>query len=106
MWPDYITPVYHHTKNFMVIIDQEYWKNKHPVLPDDALIWFTVDLGLTQGQVFMTKDQREALVSLWTNMPWVFKPKCTILQCACENISGSLFFLRARPHLRHSAAKK
>jgi hypothetical protein len=25
----------------MVIIDQEYWKNKHPVFPDDALIWFT-----------------------------------------------------------------
>jgi hypothetical protein len=31
---------YHHTKNFMFIIDQ-YWKNKDPVLPDDALLWIT-----------------------------------------------------------------
>jgi hypothetical protein len=37
---DYIIPVCH-TKNLMVIIDQEYWKNKDPVFPDDALIWFT-----------------------------------------------------------------
>jgi hypothetical protein len=34
-------PVYCHTKNFMVIIDQEYWKYKNPVFPDDALMWFT-----------------------------------------------------------------
>jgi hypothetical protein len=41
MRSDYIIPAYHHTKNFMVIIDQEHWRNKDPVFPDDALIWFT-----------------------------------------------------------------
>jgi hypothetical protein len=35
---DYIIPLYHYTKNFMVIIDKEYWKNKDPVFPEDALI--------------------------------------------------------------------
>jgi hypothetical protein len=50
---DYIIPVYHYTKNFMVIIDQEYWRNKDPLLPEDALIWFTdgsrVDSGTGAG---------------------------------------------------------
>jgi hypothetical protein len=31
---DYTIPVYRHTRNFRVIIDQEYWRNKDPVLPD------------------------------------------------------------------------
>jgi hypothetical protein len=30
---DHITPVYYYTKTFMVIIDQEFWWNKDPVLP-------------------------------------------------------------------------
>jgi hypothetical protein len=38
---DYIIPVYRHTKNFMVIIDQAHWKNKDPLFPEHALIWFT-----------------------------------------------------------------
>jgi hypothetical protein len=41
MQSDYTSPIHHHTKNFRVIIDQEYWKNKDPVFPEDALIWFT-----------------------------------------------------------------
>jgi hypothetical protein len=41
MRSNYFIPVYCHTKNFVVIIDQEYWTNKHPLFPDDALIWFT-----------------------------------------------------------------
>jgi hypothetical protein len=34
-------------------------------------------LGLIRGQglMFMARDQREALVSLWVNMPQIFKPK-------------------------------
>jgi hypothetical protein len=41
MWADYIIPVHHYTKNFLIKIDHEYWKNKGPMLPEDALIWFT-----------------------------------------------------------------
>jgi hypothetical protein len=37
----YIIPAYHHTKNVLVIVDQEFWKNKYPAFPGDALIWFT-----------------------------------------------------------------
>jgi hypothetical protein len=40
-WSDYIIPVYHHSKIFRVILDRDYWKNKDPVFPEDALIWFT-----------------------------------------------------------------
>ena len=41
MRSDYIIPAYNHTKNFLVIIDQEFWKNKDPLFPDDAVICFT-----------------------------------------------------------------
>jgi hypothetical protein len=41
MRSDYIIPAYRHTKNFLVITDQEFWKNKDPMFPGDALIWFT-----------------------------------------------------------------
>jgi hypothetical protein len=57
--------------------DHEYWKNKDPVFPEDALIWFTdgsrADSGTGAG--IYGKDQREALVSLWANMPRYSKPK-------------------------------
>jgi hypothetical protein len=38
---DYTIPVYRHSKTFSVIIDRDYWRNKDPVFPEDALIWFT-----------------------------------------------------------------
>jgi hypothetical protein len=41
MRSDYIIPVYYHSKIFRIIIDRDYWKNKDPVFPADALIWFT-----------------------------------------------------------------
>jgi hypothetical protein len=41
MQSDYTIPVYHHSKIFSVIIDWDYWRNKDPVFPEDALIWFT-----------------------------------------------------------------
>jgi hypothetical protein len=34
-------PTQHLSKNFRVIINKKYWKNKDPVFPDNALIWFT-----------------------------------------------------------------
>jgi len=36
-----ITPVYYYSKVFSVIMDWDHWKNKDPVFPEDALIWFT-----------------------------------------------------------------
>ena len=33
--------VYYYCKIFSVIIDWDYWRNKDPVLLEDALIWFT-----------------------------------------------------------------
>jgi len=41
MRADGTTPVYYYSKVFIVIIDWDYWKNKDPVFPKDALIWFT-----------------------------------------------------------------
>ncbi len=37
MWSDYTTPVYYHSEIFNVIIDRDYWRNKDPVFPEDAL---------------------------------------------------------------------
>jgi hypothetical protein len=38
---DYTIPVYNYFKDFSVIIDWDYWKNKEPEFPEEALIWFT-----------------------------------------------------------------
>ena len=50
MRADHITPVYYHSKAFIFIIDWDHWKNKDPLFPEDALIWFTDALRLTRGQ--------------------------------------------------------
>jgi hypothetical protein len=41
MRSDYTIPIYYHSRSFNVIKDLDYWKNKNPVFPEDALIWFT-----------------------------------------------------------------
>jgi len=41
MRSDYTIPVCHYSKIFNVILDWDYWRNKDPVFPEDALIWFT-----------------------------------------------------------------
>jgi hypothetical protein len=41
MRSDHNIPVYNYSKIFNVIIDMDYWRNKDPELPKDALIWFT-----------------------------------------------------------------
>jgi hypothetical protein len=52
MRSDHNIPVYNYSKIF-VIIDTDYWRNKDPELPKDALIWFTdgsrTDLGTGSG---------------------------------------------------------
>jgi ribonuclease HI len=86
---DYTIPVYHHSKIFRVIIDQDYWKNKDPVVPEDALIWFTdgsrTDSGTGSG-IFGIRPNRSFSFPLG-KFATVFKTEIyAILQCACENI--------------------
>ena len=38
---DHTIPVYNYPKIFSVIIDRDYWRNKDPTFPEDALIWYT-----------------------------------------------------------------
>jgi hypothetical protein len=89
MRSDYIIPVYYHTKNFMVIIDQEFWRNKDPVLPGDALILFTDESRADSGTGFGIhgiRPERSFSFSLG-KFATVFQTEIyAILQCACENI--------------------
>jgi hypothetical protein len=41
MRSNYTIPVYHYSKIFNITIEWDYWRNKDPVFPEDALIWFT-----------------------------------------------------------------
>jgi hypothetical protein len=89
MQSDYIIAVYRHTKNFMAVIDHEYWKNKGPVFPEDALIWLTdrarADLGTGAG-IYGMKPYRSFSLPLG-KFATVFKTKIyAILQHACESI--------------------
>ena len=73
----------------MIIIDQEYWKNKDPVFPDDALIWFTdgsrADSGTGAG-IYGKKPER-SFSFLLGKYAMVFQTEIyAILQCAGENI--------------------
>ena len=99
----------------MIIIDQEYWKNKDPVFPDDALIWFTdgsrADSGTVAG-IYGKKPER-SFSFLLGKYAMVFQTETyAIFRCACENIrraykhANPYFFLIARLHLRCLAARK
>jgi len=41
MRSDYTNPIYHYSKIFSVMIDWDYWRNKNPLFPEDALNCFT-----------------------------------------------------------------
>ena len=41
MWSDHTIPVHNYSKIYKVIIDVDYWRNKDPTFPEDALVWFT-----------------------------------------------------------------
>jgi hypothetical protein len=89
MRSDYIIPVYHHTKNFVIKIDQEYWKNKDPVFPEDVLIWFTdgsrADSGTGAG-IYGRRPERSFSFSLG-KYATIFQTEIyAILQCAYKNI--------------------
>ena len=53
MRSDHTIPVYNYSKIFNVNISMDYWRNKDPELPKNALIWFTdgsrTDLGTGSG---------------------------------------------------------
>ena len=53
MGVDHTIPVYYHSKIFKVIIDWDYWINKDPVFPGDALNWFTDSSRVTHGLGFL-----------------------------------------------------
>ena len=89
MWLDYTIPVYYHSKIFNVIIDRDYWRDKDPVFPDDALIWFTngsrANLG-TGSDIFGIRPNR-SFSFLLGKFAMVFQTEIhEVLQCACENI--------------------
>jgi hypothetical protein len=77
MRSDYTIPVYHYSKIFNVTRDWDYWRNKDPVFPEDALIWFTDGSRANSGtgSGIFGLDQIKALSSLWVNLPQSFKLK-------------------------------
>jgi hypothetical protein len=115
MWSDYTIPVYHHSKIFSVIIDQDYWRNKDPLFPEDALIWFTggsrADLGKRSG-IFGIRRNTSFSFPLG-KFATVFQAQIyAIFQTACENMRRAYkhkripTFLITRLHLRCLAAQK
>jgi len=88
MWSDYTIPVYHYFKIF-VKIDRDYWRNKNPVFPEDALIWFTDSSRASSGTgsgIFGLRPNRSLSFPLG-KFATVFQTEIyAILQCACENI--------------------
>jgi hypothetical protein len=89
MRSDHSIPVYNYSKIFNVIIDMDYWRNKDPVLPKDALIWFTdgsrTDLGTGSGN-YVLKPHKSYSFSLG-KFASVFQTEIyAIPRCAYENI--------------------
>jgi ribonuclease HI len=89
MWSDHTIPVYNYSKIFNVTIDTDYWRNKDPEVPKDALIWFTdgsrTDLGTGSG-IYGLKPNKSYSFSLG-KFASVFQTEIyAILLCAYENI--------------------
>jgi hypothetical protein len=85
---DHTIPVYKYSQIFNVIIGMDYWRNKNPVFPKDALIWFTdgsrTDLGTGFG-VYGLKSNKSYSFSLG-KFASVFQTEIyAILLCAYEN---------------------
>jgi hypothetical protein len=86
---DHTIPVYNHSRLFTVIIDLDYWKNKNPAFPMDALIWFTdssrADSGTGSG-IFGLRPNRSLTFPLGKFATAFQTEIYAILQCARENI--------------------
>jgi len=89
MRSDYTIPVCYHSKIFSVIVDRDYWRNKDPVFPENALIWFTDGSRANSGTgsgIFGLRPNRSLSFPLG-KFATVFQTEiCAILHCACENI--------------------
>jgi hypothetical protein len=89
MQSDYTIPVYGHSKIISVIIDQDYWRKKDPVLPEDALIWFIHGSRAASGTgsgIYGIRPNRSFSFP-WAKFAMVFQTRIyAILQRACENI--------------------
>ena len=89
MRSDHTIPVYYYSKIFIVIIDWDYWKNKDPVFPKDALIWFTDGSRANSGTgsgIFGSRPNRSFNFPLGKFATLFETEIYAILQCACENI--------------------
>jgi ribonuclease HI len=80
---------YDHSRLFKVIIDLDYWKNKNPASPEDALIWFTdsfrADSGTGSG-IFGLRPKGSFSFPLG-KFTTVFQTEIyAILQCASEKL--------------------
>ena len=89
MWSDHTIPVYHFSKIYTVIIDVDYWRNKDPKFPEDALVWFTdgsrTDSGMGAG-IYGIRSNRSFSFSLG-KFASVFRTETyATIQCAYENI--------------------
>jgi ribonuclease HI len=89
MRADHIIPIFNYSRTFKVIIDQDYWRNADPVVPEDFLVWFTdgsrMPLGTGSG-IFGIRPNRSLGFSLG-KFATVFQTEIyAILQCAYENI--------------------
>jgi hypothetical protein len=98
MRSDYTIPEYH-SKLFKVTIDRDYWRNKDPAFPEDALSGSLTALGLPHGRdlVFLAQDQIVVQAYLWANMPQFFKPICICIYiCYVPIISHNFTTIRYR----------
>ena len=90
VWSGYTTPSYYHSKIFNAIIDRDYWRNKDPVFPEQALIWFTDGSRANSGTgsgIFGIRPNR-SFSFLLGKFSTVFQTEIhVILQCEFENIS-------------------
>jgi hypothetical protein len=89
MQSDYTIPVYCYSKIFSVIIDQDYWKNKEPVFPENALIWFTNGSradSVTGSGIYSIRPN-SGFIFPFGKFATVFQTEIyAILQQTCENI--------------------
>ena len=115
MRADHITPVYYYSKVFSVIIDWDHWKNKDPVFPADALIWFTGGSKANSGTGagFFGLRPNGSFSFPLGKFATVFQTEVyAILRRAYENIRRASmntrihFFMTARRHSRHLVTRK
>jgi hypothetical protein len=86
---DHTIPAYYHSIIFKVIIVWDYWRNKEPVFPEDALIWFTDVCRTNSGTgcgIFGLRPNRSLSFPLGKIATDFQTEIYAILQCAHENI--------------------